>query len=71
MASIHVVLQNQILRWNTIWQDDNNNDVLFIGGDSAGFLTAIEDHDAGANLIIISRRKNWEVRTVICMKTKS
>ena len=40
-------------------------DVLIIGGGSAGLRAAIEAHDAGANVIIISKSKRGNPHTVL------
>ena len=40
-------------------------DVLIIGGGSAGLRVAIEAHDAGANVIIISKSKKGDPHTVL------
>ena len=42
-----------------------NCDVLIIGGGSAGLRAAIEAHDAGANVIIISKSKKGDPHTVL------
>ena len=40
-------------------------DVLIIGGGSAGLRAAIEAHDAGANVLIISKVKRGNPHTVL------
>ncbi|WP_458747358.1 FAD-binding protein [Candidatus Nitrosocosmicus sp. T] len=40
-------------------------DVLIIGGGSAGLRAAIEAHDAGANVLIISKSKRGNPHTVL------
>ena len=40
-------------------------DVLIIGAGSAGLRAAIEAHDAGANVIIISKVKRGDPHTVL------
>jgi succinate dehydrogenase / fumarate reductase flavoprotein subunit len=40
-------------------------DVLIIGGGSAGLRTAIEAHDAGANVLIISKSKTGDPHTTL------
>src|SRR6266508_1110788 len=40
-------------------------DVLIIGGGSAGLRAAIEAHDAGANVLIISKGKRADPHTVL------
>src|SRR6185312_790606 len=40
-------------------------DVLIIGGGSAGLRAAIEAHDAGANVLIISKVKRGDPHTVL------
>src|ERR687885_142188 len=40
-------------------------DVLIIGGGSAGLRAAIEAHDAGANVLIISRSKKGDPHTTL------
>jgi succinate dehydrogenase / fumarate reductase, flavoprotein subunit len=40
-------------------------DVLIIGGGSAGFRAAIEAHDAGANVLIISKSKTGDPHTTL------
>ena len=40
-------------------------DVLIIGGDSAGLRAAIEAHDTGANVLIISKGKRGDPHTVL------
>ena len=39
-------------------------DVLIIGGGSAGLRAAIRTHDAGANVLIISKVKRGDPHTV-------
>ena len=40
-------------------------DVLIIGGGSAGLRAAIEAHDAGANVLIISKSRKGNPHTVL------
>ncbi|MDW3645197.1 MAG: FAD-binding protein, partial [Nitrososphaeraceae archaeon] len=40
-------------------------DVLIVGGDSAGLRAAIEAHDAGAHVLIISKSKKEDPHTVL------
>ena len=40
-------------------------DVLIIGGGSAGLRAAIEAHDAGANVLIISKSRKGDPHTVL------
>jgi len=40
-------------------------DVLIIGGGSAGLMAAIEAHDAGANVLIISKSKKGDPHTTL------
>ena len=40
-------------------------DVLIIGGGSAGLRAAIEAHDAGANVLIISKVERGDPHTVL------
>jgi succinate dehydrogenase / fumarate reductase flavoprotein subunit len=40
-------------------------DVLIIGGGSAGLRAAIEAHDAGANVLIISKSKRGDPHTTL------
>jgi succinate dehydrogenase / fumarate reductase, flavoprotein subunit len=40
-------------------------DVLVIGNGSAGLRTAIEAHDCGANVIIVSKSKRGDPHTVL------
>src|SRR3989442_1337965 len=40
-------------------------DVLIIGGGSAGLRAAIEAHDAGAHVLIISKSRKGEPHTVL------
>ncbi|MFL6430936.1 MAG: FAD-binding protein [Nitrososphaeraceae archaeon] len=40
-------------------------DVLIIGGGSAGLRAAIEAHDAGANVLIISTSKKGDPHTTL------
>ena len=44
-------------------QSNYSCDVLIIGGGSAGLRAAIEAHDAGANVLIISRSKRGDPHT--------
>ena len=43
-------------------------DVLIIGGGSAGLRAAIEAHDAGANVLIISKVERGDPHTVTCKR---
>ena len=40
-------------------------DVLIVGGGSAGLRAAIEAHDAGAHVLIISKSKKEDPHTVL------
>ena len=40
-------------------------DVLIIGGGSSGLRAAIEAHDAGADVLIISKNKKGDPHTVL------
>ncbi|MGI0000379.1 MAG: FAD-binding protein, partial [Nitrososphaeraceae archaeon] len=40
-------------------------DVLIIGGGSAGLRAAIEAHDAGARVLIISKSRKGDPHTVL------
>jgi len=40
-------------------------DVLIIGGGSAGLRAAIEAHDAGAHVLIISKSKKGDPHTIL------
>jgi succinate dehydrogenase / fumarate reductase flavoprotein subunit len=46
-------------------QPNYSCDVLIIGGGSAGLRAAIEAHDAGANVLIISRSKKGDPHTIL------
>ena len=46
-------------------QSNYSCDVLIIGGGSAGLRAAIEAHDAGANVLIISKSKRGEPHTTL------
>jgi succinate dehydrogenase flavoprotein subunit len=46
-------------------QSNYSCDVLIIGGGSAGLRAAIEAHDAGANVIIISKSKKGDPHTTL------
>jgi succinate dehydrogenase/fumarate reductase flavoprotein subunit len=46
-------------------QSNYTCDVLIIGGGSAGLRAAIEAHDAGANVLIISRSKRGDPHTTL------
>ncbi|MGB8777282.1 MAG: FAD-binding protein [Nitrososphaeraceae archaeon] len=46
-------------------QSNYSCDVLIIGGGSAGLRAAIEAHDAGANVLIISRSKRGDPHTTL------
>jgi succinate dehydrogenase / fumarate reductase, flavoprotein subunit len=46
-------------------QSDSSCDVLVIGGGSAGLRAAIAAHDAGANVLIISRSKRGDPHTTL------
>jgi aspartate oxidase len=46
--------------------DSNRScDVLIVGGGSAGLRAAIEAHDAGAHVLIISKSKKADPHTVL------
>ena len=40
-------------------------DALIIGGGSAGLIAAIEAHDAGANVLIVSKSKKADPHTTL------
>ena len=40
-------------------------DVLIVGGGSGGLRAAVEAHDAGANVLIISKSKKGDPHTVL------
>jgi succinate dehydrogenase flavoprotein subunit len=46
-------------------QSNRSCDVLIIGGGSAGLRAAIEAHDAGANVLIISKSKRGDPHTTL------
>src|ERR671921_2792913 len=46
-------------------QSNYSCDVLIIGGGSAGLRAAIEAHDAGANVLIISKSRKGDPHTVL------
>src|ERR671925_1007936 len=46
-------------------QSNHSCDVLIIGGGSAGLRAAIEAHDAGANVLIISKSKKGDPHTTL------
>ncbi|MFL6481092.1 MAG: FAD-binding protein [Nitrososphaera sp.] len=46
-------------------QSSYSYDVLIIGGGSAGLRAAIEAHDAGANVLIISKSKRGDPHTTL------
>ena len=46
-------------------QSNRSCDVLIIGGGSAGLRAAIEAHDAGANVLIISKSRKGDPHTVL------
>ena len=46
-------------------QSNYSCDVLIIGGGSAGLRAAIEAHDAGANVLIISKSKKGDPHTTL------
>src|SRR5918993_4707388 len=46
-------------------QSNRSCDVLIIGGGSAGLRAAIEAHDAGADVLIISKSKRGDPHTVL------
>src|ERR687885_344628 len=46
-------------------QSNHTCDVLIIGGGSAGLRAAIEAHDAGANVLIISKTKKGDPHTTL------
>jgi succinate dehydrogenase / fumarate reductase, flavoprotein subunit len=46
-------------------ESNHSCDVLIIGGGSAGLRAAIEAHDAGANVIIISKSKTGDPHTTL------
>jgi succinate dehydrogenase/fumarate reductase flavoprotein subunit len=49
--------------------DSNRScDVLIVGGGSVGLRAAIEAHDAGAHVLIISKSKKADPHTVVSMQ---
>src|ERR671934_1409799 len=46
-------------------QSNYSSDVLIIGGGSAGLRAAIEAHDTGANVLIISKTKRGDPHTTL------
>jgi succinate dehydrogenase / fumarate reductase, flavoprotein subunit len=46
-------------------QSNRSCDVLIIGGGSAGLRAAIEAHDVGANVLIISKSKRGDPHTTL------
>ena len=46
-------------------QSNRSCDVLIIGGGSAGLRAAIEAHDAGAHVLIISKSRKGDPHTVL------
>jgi aspartate oxidase len=60
------VLMN--VKTNNVNIDSNRScDVLIIGGGSAGLRAAIEAHDAGAHVLIISKSKKADPHTVLAL----
>src|SRR5215467_6795038 len=46
-------------------QSSYSCDVLIIGGGSAGLRAAIEAHDAGTNVLVVSKSKRGDPHTVL------
>ncbi len=46
-------------------QSNHSCDVLIMGGGSAGLRAAIEAHDAGAHVLIISKSRKGDPHTVL------
>jgi succinate dehydrogenase / fumarate reductase, flavoprotein subunit len=58
-------LENNKMAEHMKKQSNYSCDVLIIGGGSAGLRAAIEAHDAGANVLIISRSKRGDPHTTL------
>jgi succinate dehydrogenase / fumarate reductase flavoprotein subunit len=58
-------LENNKMAENMKRQSSYYCDVLIIGGGSAGLMAAIEAHDAGANVLIISKSKKGDPHTTL------
>jgi succinate dehydrogenase flavoprotein subunit len=58
-------LENNKMGENMKRQSSYYCDVLIIGGGSAGLMAAIEAHDAGSNVLIISKSKKGDPHTTL------
>ena len=65
MLTRSVKVKNNKMAEHMKKQSNYSCDVLIIGGGSAGLRAAIEAHDAGANVIIISRSKSGDPHTTL------
>src|ERR687898_65518 len=65
MLTRSVKVENTKMAEHTKKQSNYTCDVLIIGGGSAGLRAAIGAHDAGANVIIISRSKRGDPHTTL------
>ena len=65
MLTRSVKVENNKMAEHMKKQSNYSCDVLIIGGGSAGLRSAIEAHDAGANVIIISRSKSGDPHTTL------
>src|SRR5215208_3230527 len=65
MLTISVKMKNNNMAEHMKKQSNYSCDVLIIGGGSAGLRAAIGAHDAGANVIIISRSKRGDPHTTL------
>jgi succinate dehydrogenase / fumarate reductase, flavoprotein subunit len=65
MLTISVKVKNNNMAEYMKKQSNYSCDVLIIGGGSAGLRAAIGAHDAGANVIIISRSKRGDPHTTL------
>src|ERR671915_16851 len=65
MLTRSVKVENNKMAEHMEKQSNYSCDVLIIGGGSAGLRAAIEAHDAGANVIIISRSKRGDPHTTL------
>src|SRR5215210_5564312 len=65
MLTISVKVKNNNMAEHMKKQSNYSCDVLIIGGGSAGLRAAIGAHDAGANVIIISRSKRGDPHTTL------
>jgi succinate dehydrogenase flavoprotein subunit len=65
MLARSVKVENNKMAEQMKKQSDYSCDVLIIGGGSAGLRAAIAAHDAGANVLIISRSKRGDPHTTL------